>query len=158
MHKRVVSLVVIGVIIVGCAALATATTGISTPLFTLRMEQASSGMNFLPTAVAQFMYVTEKGYTVVGLTSAVPLDTLTAPPTCPQTCDDLTCEETCPHTCWNTCGLTCSSTCPQTCDVTCGSTCYTCPGGYTCYSTCPYTCGGNPTCQKTCETCESPCP
>jgi hypothetical protein len=92
MDKRVVSLAVIGVIIVGCAALTTATTGISTPLFILRMEQASSGMNFLPTAMTQFMYVTEKGYTVAGLTSVVPLEEPTAPLTCPQTCDDLTCE------------------------------------------------------------------
>jgi hypothetical protein len=36
----------------------------NTPLFTFRMEQASSEMNFLPTVVNGFIYTTENGYTL----------------------------------------------------------------------------------------------
>lgn len=160
MDKRVVSLAVIGVLVAGYAAI-TANTGTSTPLYTVRMEQISSEMHFLPTAVTQFSYVTEKGYTLTGnLTNGViPLEEPTVPYTCPETCDDLTCESTCPNTCWNTCDdPTCLDTCPNTCELTCPNTCYTCPGGHTCPVTCPYTCGGGYTCQKTCDTCEFPCP
>ncbi|MBU7028515.1 MAG: hypothetical protein HXS48_16395 [Theionarchaea archaeon] len=34
----------------------------STPLYTVRMEQASSSMRFLPTERNKFTYTTEKGY------------------------------------------------------------------------------------------------
>ncbi|MBU7025511.1 MAG: hypothetical protein HXS48_01115 [Theionarchaea archaeon] len=106
-----------------------------TPLYTFRMEQASSKMNFLPTEMNQFTYTAENGYTldyeVVGYCSDVkPLDTGVW--TCYySTCGGPTCWLTCPASCYGTCN-----------DPTCGSTCVTCP----------WTCGGS------CDTCVTkPC-
>lgn len=137
-----------------------------TPLYNLRMEQVSSEMNFLPTAVSGFFYTTEKGFTVGSTITgaccgAVPMGTdatcfqscstcdtcgtcySTCPPTCSYTCDD----PTCAYTCWSTCDdPTCAETCTgstcggQTCIPSCGSTCgYTCVGFQTCPPGCtPY--------------------
>ncbi len=141
-----------------CAVLAVSTVIASshvsdTPLFMYRMEQASSKMNFLPTAVNEFVYTAENGVTL-GYNnpgnSGIPLE-VTVGKTCEGTCI----EPTCPHTCPNTCAgnPTCSSTCPDTC----GATCDTCDS--TC-DTCDSTCIGNTcadTCPLTCETCEFPC-
>lgn len=60
---------VIAVISVAIASLVityvAASTGTSyTPLYTFRMEQASSKMNFLPTEVNEFIYGAEKGHTL----------------------------------------------------------------------------------------------
>jgi len=110
---------------------------LTTPLYTLRMEQASSEMNFLPTTVNEFTYTTENDfnmeYTLVGCCGAEPFD---VPTKIGFTCD----EPTCPNTSCNTCGFTCPNTCeftclygthcPHTCHDTCGKTCSTCP--YTC--------------------------
>lgn len=145
--------VVIGIGIM-CAALMTATTSPHTPLYTVRMEQESNKMNFLPTEVNQFTYTAENGCTVlyeVSLCGVHPLEEPTVPETCPNTCDDETCYgPTCPETSCNTCS-TCSSTCntctQPTCE-TCEETCpYTCS---TCSSTCWNTCSGY-TCKDTCE-------
>lgn len=96
----------------------------NTPLYTVRMEQASSQMNFLPTERNTFTYSAEKGvelnYDVTEYCSIEPLSTHE------WTCVDSTCGGTLCSTCVNTCGSTCK-TCPY---QTCGSTCYypTCQG------------------------------
>lgn len=140
-----------------------------TPLYTMRMEQASSEMNFLSTARNSFAYTTGRGYelncNVAGYCGAGPAgevsvsgpciqtECYTCWPTCVSTCSTCvsTCPSTCSSTCGNTCGNTCDdSTCGNTCPNTCGSTCgNTCPS--TCVSTCVtcvYTCWG--TCAATC--------
>lgn len=131
-----------------------------TPLYTIRMEQASSEMNFLPTQMTTFTYNAEKGYElsydIAGFCSAEPLADTGEPITCDPLCKESI--ETCPtneYTCPNTCEWTCfMSTCPQN---TCSWTCYTCPE-YTCNPTCrnPYTCHLS-TCVFTCNpTCIHP--
>ena len=64
-QKRV-SIAVISVSIMSLAlACVTASPPTSnTPLYTFRMEQASSESNFLPTAVNEFTYNTKNGYTL----------------------------------------------------------------------------------------------
>ena len=107
-----------------------------TPLFTVRMEQASSDMHFLPTSVESFSYSVENGYSldyaVESGVCAIPLE----------------------YTGWATCAgqhNTCSSTCVSTCSSTCVNTCCTC------VSTCSSTCVN--TCSNTCwESCSAPCP
>ena len=166
-------MVAISAAIAFCAVTAVAASpkrGVNAPLYTFRMEQASSNMNFLPTAVNAFEYTTEKGYVLDCDTGGcctnggVVYDTgcYTCPDDtcehCPtyfpaQTCD-YTCPETCPVTCHETCPVTCEHTCPYTCKLTCADTC-----PYTCESTCPETClvtcaTCNPTCTDTCyKTC-----
>jgi len=104
-----------------------------TPLYTMRMEQASSEMNFLSTARNNFAYTTGRGYElnydvagycVAGLAGEV---SVSGP-----------CFETECSTCWPTCVNTCSNTCVNTCLYTCVSTCRTCV--YTCWNTCAATC------------------
>ncbi|MBU7026917.1 MAG: hypothetical protein HXS48_08240 [Theionarchaea archaeon] len=168
MDKAKVVTTALGITVVLLAvAVVTARPWISdTPLYTVRMEQASSKMNFLPTAVNGFTYTTEKGYTldcnVSGYCGAVPLisggvstcETCQGQSTCWNTCPD-TCEPSCEGTCF---GSTCSSTCPstcsgQTCDTCTQPTCETCETCSTCptqTSTCWSTCSGY-TCKDTCE-------
>ena len=100
---------------------------VNAPLYTFRMEQASSKMNFLPTAVNGFVYTAEEGYnfnySATGCCGDVkPLDTGDATPTCALTCYPTSC------TCWQTCDdPTCPNTCPVTCVPTCtGSCCQSC--------------------------------
>lgn len=80
----------------------------NTPLYTLRMEQASSKMNFLPTEGNDFTYTTERGYNLdygaVGSSSEIQSDVSVW---------------TCPTRCQNTCRNTCPDTCPYTCKFTC---------------------------------------
>jgi hypothetical protein len=121
----------------------------TTPLYTIRMEQVSSKMNFLPTAVNEFTYSAEKGYTldcsIQGYGGVQPLKPPTESPPC-ETWE--TCDPTCPNTCIDTCPNTCPNTC-ETCPLTCPLTCLaTCPN--TCAATCPITCDG-PTCPSTCD-------
>ena len=168
MDKKL-SLVIISVGIAVCiTAVVTASQyTVDTPLYTVRMEKASSKMNFLPTAVRGFMYTTEKGYILncgssKCLEGVQPLDTgvwtcyystcggstcyLTCPESCLGTCNDPTCPDTCPDTCNPTCDLI-------TCRISCGFTCWE-----TCWETCPITCD-DPTCGDTCgDTCEDTCP
>jgi hypothetical protein len=162
MDRRQISLTVVGITIIFLAAAVTANSlASSTPLYTLRMEQASNRMNFLPTAVNEFTYSAENGYTVdytVNGCCVQPLKPPTEFVTCPATCDEETCWSTCPETCWSTCPLTCDDpTCPATCAITCSTctqpTCETCETCYTCptqTSTCN-TCKGQETCWDTCE-------
>jgi hypothetical protein len=174
------------VAICAVAAVAASSSSVNTPLYMVRMEQASSEMNFLPTDVNAFAYNTEKGCTFeYGIAEycygAVPLDTgsqdtcygyLTCTPSCFNgwTCDGWTCWVSCDGftcsgiTCWYSCDVfTCQwpYTCPNTCPATCGSTCSTCQGqGWTCDATgCQNTCStcDQPTCPNTCwETCDDP--
>ncbi|MBU7029879.1 MAG: hypothetical protein HXS48_23290 [Theionarchaea archaeon] len=141
-NKKKVFLAVMSVVAVACVVvLATASSLLAdTPLYTLRMEQASSEMNFLPTEMNGFTYTAENGYTlnheVSGYcSSAALLDTgvWTCEPnthewTC-KTCDTcLTCD-TCFHCeTQNTCDTcdTCTYTCASTCKATCPFTCLNC--------------------------------
>ncbi|MBU7022559.1 MAG: hypothetical protein HXS40_00200 [Theionarchaea archaeon] len=166
MEKKMLSIAAMGIVVALFAVMfATASSLMAgTPLFTLRMEQASSKMSFLPTVMNGFTYNTENGYTLnrcaVGY-CGVGLRGTDA--TCHPSCD--TCAATCPDTCYNTCPDTCNSTCPVTCPATCYSTCpytcddpVTCQGEHTCEETCGYTCPF--TCGGTCfgETECYPCP
>lgn len=113
-----------------------------TPLYMVRMEQASSRMNFMPAEVNEFAYAAGAGYTlnydVQGCCGGITPDTWTFGSTCDGTCTEPTCADTCRLTCDDpTCEDTCPATCPLTCD-TCTSTCTTCGG--TCYITCSSTC------------------
>lgn len=125
----------------------------NTPLYAFRMQQMSSEMNFLPTAVSGFVYTAYGG--------------------CILNCDalgehcstgyggvpaDESVEEACqgPETLngGETCSYTICSTCENTC-ITCAGQ-ETCDGGPTCELTCPRTCL---TCYETCRiTCFYPCP
>lgn len=137
------------------------------PLYTFRMEQHSSKMNFSPNATNGFSYTAENGYTIgqgaLGYCNGARL--LGTDATCHPTCDGWTCDQT---GCQNTCDNTCPNTCPVTCPATCPSTCSTCEGqGSTCDATsCQATCPGgtcSPTCYNTCgithiSTCGNTCP
>lgn len=179
--KQKMAIAVVGAVIALCAVTAvTAHSRIqNTPLYTVRMEQASSQMNFLPTTMNEFIYSAESGCTLncnaSGYSGAEPLMTHQADtfctcwpycetteytcesePTCMITCDtciDPTCLNTCFSTCPDTCPNTCDgATCTQpTCDETCPNTCDTCQG-WTCDATgCQQTCFTcGPTCLQTC--------
>lgn len=119
----------------------------NTPLYTFRMEQASSDMNFSPAALNNFTYTAQSGcnmHPITGVCGGVePLE----PPTY-STCDPEKCTptgSTCCGTCENTCVITCIS-CVNTCNSTCVNTC-----GGTCVNTCEYTC------VSTCYTCVDTC-
>lgn len=140
MNRKIVT-AAIGVIMVFLVVTyATASFSVNTPLYRYRMEQSSSKMNFLPTALNTFDYTVEKGYQVkcdvlgngiadegdVGTDSVVitcETTGYTCLPTCASSCPD-TCWPTCPNTCWYTCVYTCNITC-STCDVTCFPGCLT---------------------------------
>lgn len=139
MKRKMISLAVISAVLTGFAITAVLASSwtFATPLYTVRMEQASSRMNFLPTEMKGFTYMTERGcslnYDSLGYCSVSPLSDR---PTSPQ----ILCKWTDPYS-------TCQSTC-STCPVTCPETCYTCLVE-TCPDTCPMTCGGS--------TCNPPC-
>lgn len=105
------------------AATASSERSSHTSLYTVRMEQASSDMNFLPTAKNNIAFITGSGYglncDVAGYCSAKPLDTGGAF-TCEVSCDP--CLDTECSTCWATCVSTCD-TCAYTCPYTCAATC-----------------------------------
>ncbi len=144
-RKQRILIAIIGVSVAFWAATAvTANPRTSnTPLYTLRMEQQSNELSFLPTEVNEFAYFAQEGYSLnygadgncgcLGARYVVPR----WPYTC-GTCDEYYCDE--PTHC-GTCGTcgTCNSTCPYTCDDP------------TCPSTCPNTCN---TCPNTCKTCQ----
>ena len=159
MDKKILIIVTsVTVVFLAIAAVTAYNRATDTPLYTVRMEQASSRMGFLPTVVNEFSYTAEKGYTldysIQEHGGAHPLEPPTESPpcetweTCEGTCE--TCWSTCPRTCSYTCPYTCSSTCPQTCPNTCPSTCDDPTCSSTCPPTCPVTCDG-PTCPPTCD-------
>jgi hypothetical protein len=154
MDGRKMSLVVMSILAVSAAMtfVAASSSASNTPLYTYRMEQTSSKMNFLPTAMNPFAYTTEKGYQLnidIAGCCSISNQPSTEEETC-ETCDpgEYTCSS---HTCWSTCLLvhTCQSTCWHTCPNTCSTCGFTC-GGYTCKQTCE-----EPTCPWTCQTCEA---
>ncbi|MBU7018406.1 MAG: hypothetical protein HXS44_12925 [Theionarchaea archaeon] len=129
--KKAMSFVIVFVVVTFLAITCVTARSLAsnTPLYTLRMEQASSKMNFLPTTVNKFAFTAEKGYELTcnidgnsrdlhGIdtpsfdeTECYPCPTYVL--TCPDTCD--TCLDTCPDTCEG-------PTCPvPTCD---DETCY----------------------------------
>lgn len=82
-----------------------------TPLYTMRMEQASSEMNFLPTAVNEFTYNTRDGYTMNYGFGTDRFAVYSRPIGAFAICTYRTCYCTCCTccTCWCTCcGYTCS--------------------------------------------------
>jgi hypothetical protein len=133
----------------------------NTPLYAFRMEQQSSGNNFLPTSANGFNYSAEGGYNLNygngGCLCSLGAK-LFAPLTC-MTCDEEMCEE--PTICYGTCSTCQGSTCCSTCYYTCANTCSTCVN--TCYNTCVSTCNStcvstcSSTCVYTCHTCVSTC-
>lgn len=160
MDRRQMSIAVIGVAVavlaVTCVSASISET--NTPLYTLRMEQLSSRMNFLPVEKNGFTYTTEKGCQIdcgaLGYCSTTSAETdeacvevittrtcfscvITCWYSCWSTCNQETCENTCPDTCNPTCDeQTCGFTCPDTCNPTCNTE--TC-SGETCYGTCDHT-------------------
>ena len=135
--KMIIAAATVSLALVAVACVTASSQTKSTPLYTYRMEQKCSEMNFLPTEVAEFTYTAGEGYTLgydaAGCCSDVnPLDTGVW--TCYySTCGGPTCWLTCPASCYGTCN---DPTCPVTCQSTCPYTCNTC-------STCEYSCGQN---------------
>jgi hypothetical protein len=154
---------------------------VDTPLYTIRMEQASSKMHFLPTEKNNFTYTAEQGCTMDVSFQKLPSDAGIFSTSSPDTCyGQITCEGsyTCSQTCygWTHGGITCLITCnmwtctPETCLITCGN--YTCVAVITCMGTCVETCPATcetcegqgwtcdaTSCQETCSTCDQPtCP
>lgn len=117
--KKKMLVAVMGVVFVFITITSASSLMGSTPLYMVRMEQVSSKMNFLPTAVNGFTYTTESGCTVnynatTNNFGAVPLMTTPGDTYC-ETCDP---EQTCLGTCQE-------PTCPITCEgLTCEGTCY----------------------------------
>jgi hypothetical protein len=113
--RQKLSLAGVGVILVLCTVTAVTARGwtLHTPLYRVRMEQASSEMNFLPTDMSTFTYTAEKGYTLdycaAGGCGVVPLATgpVGTCETCEYTCDD----PTCPPVCLSTFRYTCTKPC-----------------------------------------------
>lgn len=64
--KRKMLIAVMSIATVSCAAAFAAASprSVTTPLYTARMEQASSEMRFLPTTMNTFTYITREGYTL----------------------------------------------------------------------------------------------
>lgn len=157
MDRIRMSIAVASAVVLLAGAFVTANPQMTSPLYTIRMEQASSEMNFLPTAVNEFTYSTEKGYsltygvagccvTPIALTEGIPCKVTFE--TCVKTC--LTCS-TCGSTCGYTCGCSCGFTC-DTCVATCGNTCNPTCNAITCDS-CIDTCITCSSCSLTCSTC-----
>jgi hypothetical protein len=122
-----------------------------TPLYTVRMEQVSSAMNFLPTEKNSFTYTTESGYTLEynSAQDVYGMQYLYYQVTNHMyyTCLGLTCILSCyqEQTCfvYETCLYTCNYTCVTCWYYSCGGTCLTCSD--TCFK-CPNTCGGYTLC------------
>ncbi len=115
---------VIGAAMVTLAvACVSASSSPNTPLYILRMEQQSSKMNFLPTALNSFSYTTENGCILdscaTGYCGTVLMGTYATCHTCLDTCAD-TCWYTCPYTVC-TCYSSCYGSCVPTCSYTCAS-------------------------------------
>ena len=140
-RKHVIVIAAVGVVfaVLAVNAVGARPSTSDTPLYTLRMEEASSEMNFLPTEMNTFTYTAEKGFTVGQKIStwssevhkfrdsAIVCPTVNTCFTC-STCDScLIC-----HTISN-CPTEGSSTCEQTeciletcMQTVCGQTCQGC--------------------------------
>ncbi len=151
--QKWISLAVVCVATVAAIAVVTASSPMSmnTPLYTLRMEKASSKMNFLPKTAEIYSYDAKNGHNLTYKDNYAFYDEkLLSTYRCDTWCTCMvgeTCEWTCDYTCY-TCVNTCWNTCVNTCH-TCVETCSTCVS--TCSETCVDTCS---TCVETCgETC-----
>ena len=100
----------LGVLVCMATAVTAHTQSVYTPLYTVRMEQASSGMHFLPTEANTFTLTAEKGcsfdYGAVSLAVSADKPVATGA-TCEDTCDD----PTCPAVCLSTFRYTCTPPC-----------------------------------------------
>lgn len=114
-QKRISILVASAVLVFLTVACVASSSWVSiTPLYTYRMEQVSSRMNFLPTEVNTFAYTAENKYTLDHYVSGnygdvKPLECSYYLTTCADTCIH-TCNPTCddPLTCkWSTCKFPC---------------------------------------------------
>lgn len=144
-NKKQMPIAVVGIALALLAVTANSSLSI-TPLYTYRMEQASSEMNFLPTQRNSFVYSTEKGYNLNYDGKSCYVNPFEEPTKYGETCPVTACPEPTCSTCPNTsCGHTCDTCTQPTCE-TC-ETCSTCP---TQQSTCWDTCKGD-TCWDTCE-------
>jgi hypothetical protein len=120
MDRKMICLVVVSTVVVSLAACVSGSSSRNTPLYTLRMEQASSEMNFLPTGVNSFTYAAEKGYTITcnaGVCGHALHIESTSEPTCILPTCDFTCQYTCAQTSCQTTCYTCLETCPKTCQT-----------------------------------------
>ena len=120
MDRKQIYLVVTSVVVVSLAACVSANFSISSPLYTVRMEEASSKMNFLPHGVTSFTYAAEEGYMITcnaGVYCHVLHITSTSEPTCILPTCDFTCQYTCAQTSCQTTCYTCLETCPRTCQT-----------------------------------------
>ena len=146
MKKQNMAFAVVSIAVLCAVTAVNANRICGTPLYTARMEQVSSKMNFLPTTVNDLVYTAKEGCTVMygtgyGAAFKVPAGTCynTCGDTCPATCETCydTCGKTCPatcETCWDTCPVTGCTPCGDTLPETCPDTCETC------YNTCGNTC------------------
>lgn len=134
--KLVIAVMSVSVALFAVTAVVAYPSTLNTPLYTVRMEQLSSKMNFLPTTMNDFAYTTENGYNVnydvTGCFNGAEPHIVTWNNTCEfiRTCPGYyTCQYTCDY--YYTCHFeTCLPTCPDTCE------------GCTCCCTCPPTCTG----------------
>lgn len=79
----------------------------TTPLYTYRIEQESSEMNFLPTPINEFTYTIENKYTLnYEVESYIDEEPCETQATCFETCTHLTWAQY--PTCAVTCGLSCA--------------------------------------------------
>ena len=120
MDRKLICFVVAITVVVSLAACNSASSSCNTPLLTVRMEEASSEMNFLPYGVNSFTYAAEKGYTITcnaGVCGHDPHITSTSELTCIVPTCDFTCQYTCAQTSCQTTCYTCLETCPKTCQT-----------------------------------------
>ncbi|MBU7045922.1 MAG: hypothetical protein HXS54_05750 [Theionarchaea archaeon] len=142
--QKSISVIIVAVMLIAITSVTANSLAINTPLYALRMEQASSKMSFLPTERNIFTYTTENGFDLNYSGTG-------------ECCGAVSPLDTGVWTCYySTCGGdTCYLTCPESCYGTCTDpTCVTCQGQNTCWATCPSTCEDS--CGGTCEgrTCE----
>lgn len=102
----------LGVLVCTVTAVTASTQSVHTPLYRIRMEQASSEMHFLPTEANTFTYTAEKGCSLdYGAASGIAVLSAEIPAatgmTCEYTCDD----PTCPAVCLSTFRYTCTPPC-----------------------------------------------
>ena len=118
MNRKIVAFIA-GIALVSVAITAvTASSWVNTPLYTVRMEQVSNNMHFLPTEVNDFTYTAENGCNVTYDVSAycdanasgIDVQTYSGGDTCWL-------YYTCPFTCIN--NITCYWTCKPTACAPC---------------------------------------
>ena len=131
MKRKMLVVTCIAVVFLAASVTAHASYQSDTPLYTIRMEQASSKMHFLPTEMTAFTYTAYKGCTIkyditVENTNTTPDGTWFYNTCIHNTCTWPTCK-------WLTCDFfTCNY---KTCG---GDTCYLTCGKNTCWPFCQF--------------------